>query len=208
MRVQAFLSLGKQGNPQIRTKLEPLVAKFHPQKHQAELLAIGFAIAALGDKALGESIIRKHFVLPPIPVNYRRWDLLRPGVYAIGQLRMKEFRGQIEDLSARADPFVRREAVKALSSLRDKAAIPAITARLDDTIPGVRTAAVKGLQTLTGLYNNRTPAQWRRWWANEVARGTQGLNQTTQSRNTSRKIELRKDSAASPRKHPDHPLNK
>ena len=174
MRVQALISLGKQGDPQLMTAIRGLKSRFHPEKHRAELLAIGFAIAALGDRKEGVDLIRKHFVVPAVPLQYRRWDLLRPGVYAIGQLRVGEFRLQLEDISERADPFVRREAVEALAALRDRQAIPAIVARLNDEVPGIRKAAVRSLQTLTGLYNKKVPQQWRRWWKDEVKKGTRG----------------------------------
>ena len=185
MRVQALLSLARQGDKDLRKDIESLKSQFHPEKHRAELLAIGFAVAALGDKETGKKLIRKHFIVPPVPTQYRRWDLLRPGVYAIGQLRMNEYLPQLEDISERADPFVRREAVRALSALRNKKSIPALVKRLDDEVPGVRMAAVRALQTLTGLYNNKAPNQWRRWWRREQERGTVGSNKpNTRQRQT------------------------
>ena len=171
MRAQAFLSLARHGNPKLIDQLKTIRSRFHPQKHQPELLALGYAIAALGDRETGEKILRDHFILPPTPTKFRRWDRLRPGVYAIGQLRMRDLRPALEDIADRADPFVRREAIKSLSALRDRAALPAIALRLDDDVPGVRMAAVNALQTLTGYYNLKTPQQWRRWWRTEQKRG-------------------------------------
>ena len=163
-RTQAALALARLRPLERKEELAGAALAMTSPTMQPVVLALGYALAVMGDPR-GRPLIEEHLVVPEGQTY--RWDKLRPGVYAAGQLRMVHLRGRIEEISRRADPFVRREAVGALSAMRDRAAVPALIERLGDEIPGVRDAAQLALVTLTGFRHKTTADQWRRWWATE-----------------------------------------
>ncbi len=164
-RAEAALALARLGDRAHLTALKAAAANLNDPAWQPSLLATAYALASLGDEN-GRTLIEKHLIVPD--GEYRRWDKLRPGVYAAGQLRMKKLRERLEAILVRADPFVRREAAKALGAMRDRAAIPALVEGLKDRVPGVRKEALQSLKTLTGFRHKESYEQWTRWLAREA----------------------------------------
>lgn len=80
-----------------------------------------------------------------------------------------EAREALEGLLADEDRLVRIEAVRRLVTMRDKAAVPALIARLDVESGRVRDDVADGLRLLTGLDHGTSGARWSRWWDNEGA---------------------------------------
>ncbi|MFT5434901.1 MAG: HEAT repeat protein, partial [Myxococcota bacterium] len=114
-RAEALLALARLGRKEHLDNIRTLVDGLDTERDLPILLAGAYAMVVLGDER-GRSLIVEHLV---IPEETNRWDVLRPGVYAAGVLRMTELRERIEILVKRADPFVRREAVRALVAIRD-----------------------------------------------------------------------------------------
>ena len=160
-RVEAAFAMGRLGLHGEVAGLKALAASADPERDRPVLLAVGYALARLGDPA-GKPLITQHLVIPED--GSLRWDRIRPGIVAAGELRMGELRPRLEAAAAKADPFVRREAIRALAKLRDRAAIPALIDRLEDPLPGVRGEALAALRSLTGFRYKETAEQWRRWW--------------------------------------------
>lgn len=163
-RAEAALALARVGDRKNLPALQTIAAGLTAEAFRPALLATGYAMAALGDKA-GRALIEKHLVVPE--GEYRRWDKLRPGVFAAGQLRMKGLRPRLEAIMKRADPFVRREAARALGAMRDRGALPALVQVLKDPVPGVRNEALRSLKALTGFRHKSTHEQWSRWLAEQ-----------------------------------------
>ena len=177
-RAEAARALGRGHYQHAKTALRAL-ATTDPLPPNALLLSVGYALATLGDP-IGLEILRARLVVPeakvdPMPVSPEaaltqvdmRWDQLRPGIWAAGELRLTDLRGRLEEIAKRGGPFVRREAVRALPKLRERAVIPALIAALEDPIPGVRKDALDGLRSLTGHRHKALAEDWRRWWAAE-----------------------------------------
>ncbi len=80
-----------------------------------------------------------------------------------------EARAVLEELLADEDRLVRIEAVRQLVSMRDKASVPALIARLDVESGRVRDDVADGLRLLTGLDHGTAGTRWSRWWENEGA---------------------------------------
>jgi HEAT repeat protein len=59
--------------------------------------------------------------------------------------------------------FARRAAIRAIMRIRDHGSIPTLIARLDDTMPSVRKAAMAALRVITGRTNLTTPDTWKQW---------------------------------------------
>ena len=163
-RVEAALALARIKDKSVRGDLRTLSARLDAEAHLPVLLAVGYALAVLGD-GLGRALIVEHLVVPE--GKTLRWDRLRPGVFAVGQLRLKDLRGRVETIMQRADPFVRREAARALGALRDRASIPVLVEQLRDPVPEVRDEALRSLKALTGFRHKETYEQWSRWLAQE-----------------------------------------
>ena len=159
-KIEAALGIGRLRAKKQRAVLMAAAEQFKPQGQRGALLAVGYALARIGEER-GRTIIDTHLVVPKQTV---RWDILRPGVYAANMLRMKSLQPRIEEISARADPFVRREAVIALKNMRDVKAVPSLIQRLQDKVPGVRHAAQDALVALTGYRHKRGFKQWQQWW--------------------------------------------
>ena len=74
------------------------------------------------------------------------------------------------------NPSRRMEAIAAIDQSRDATHVPALIEMLDDADPGIRLAAYRTLQDLTGRTTDYRPwasqevlraevEDWRRWWA-------------------------------------------
>lgn len=165
MRARAALALARLAPTALKVDVKRALAGLDPKADRAVILALAYALAAAGDDH-GRALIREHLTVPEAA---QRWDMYRPGIRAAGQLRMVDMVDRLAQFSERADPFVRREAVAAMSAIRDRSAIPALIARLKDPIPGVREEAEAALRALTGLRHRTGHAAWSRWWARENA---------------------------------------
>ena len=159
-RIEAALSLGRLRLKKHLGSLRSIAVELDPKTQRGPLLAVGYALARLGDE-MGPKLLDQHLV---VPEKTLRWDILRPGVYAAGKLRMKPLRKRVELLSKRADPYTRREAVIALKRMRDQRAIPVIMERLKDRVPGVRREALTALRSLTGYKYKESYSEWQQWW--------------------------------------------
>ncbi|MBT9554936.1 MAG: HEAT repeat domain-containing protein [Myxococcales bacterium] len=171
-RAEAALALGRG---RFATSLASLrsVAARSPLPETEVLLAIGYAMTRLGDDLAGRTLIEAHLAAPtpvePAPGERQavRWDRLRPGLFAAGELRLKKALPVLARAAREADPFTRREAIVALPKLRDRAAIPTLIDALGDPVPRLRDEALAGLRSLTGFRNRSRPDDWRAWWEGE-----------------------------------------
>ena len=166
VRIQAALALGKLKSRAHHELLTGLSHSLSPVNDLPVLLAVAYALALLGDTA-GVALIERHLVVPEGKVL--RWDRFRPGITAVGKLRLAGLRARVEAFSRRADPFVRRECAQALGDLRMRESIPALIELLRDQVPGVREAAQRALESITGFKHKTGADQWDRWWKSESA---------------------------------------
>jgi HEAT repeat protein len=132
------------------------------------LLALAYAVAAMGDER-GNALIREHLVTPEAQKPHH-FDRLRPGVIAVGRLRMQDMRDRIETIAQSGGPYMRREAAIALGRIRVLDAAPTLIHLLSDVVPGVRDEAQAALVALTGYKHKTRPEQWSRWWADRSAK--------------------------------------
>jgi len=160
-RVEAAFGRARLGHKKHIGTLKEYAASLKPKHHQPILLAIGFALARLGDPT-GVPMIERNFELPgPDSI---RWDPLRPGIRAARMLRLQSLAPKLAVLTQVRDPYIRRDAVTALGQMGYKGAFPQLIDRLDDEMPFVRRAALTALKQLTGFRYKETSDQWQRWW--------------------------------------------
>jgi HEAT repeat protein len=171
-RAEAALALGRGRYATSLAALRSVAAR-SPLPETEVLLAVAYAMTRLGDDAAGRALIEVHLVAPspvePVPGERQavRWDRLRPGVFAAGELRLKKALPVLVRAAREADPFTRREAILALPKLRDRSAIPTLIDALGDTVPSLRDEALAGLRSLTGFRNRVRQDDWRAWWEAE-----------------------------------------
>ena len=65
--------------------------------------------------------------------------------------------------AAHIGPFIRRHSVDALGRMKDTGAIPVLIARMTDTVPSIRKAAMRALRAVTGNAAPRSPEDWVAW---------------------------------------------
>jgi len=168
IRARAAMALARLRHKPHLATIKALLPTLKPDEELQVILALGYTVALMGDD-YGRDVITEHFVLPPEP--YHRWDRLRPGVVAIGKLRMKSLLPRLSEITRRGDPFVRRDGARALGDLRDLATVETLIELLGDKVPSVREAAQQALSATTGLRHKRSREQWLRWWTSRSDRG-------------------------------------
>ena len=161
-RVEAAFGLARLGQKEHLPRIKQHADSLAAQTHRPILLAIGFALARLGD-ASGVPMIEELFVLPP--KNAKRWDPLRPGIRAAGLLRLHSLAPKLAKLTRVPDPYIRRDSIAALAQMRSQVVFPELIQCLEDDMPFVRREALQALKQLTGFRYKETPDQWKRWWA-------------------------------------------
>ncbi len=172
-RAEAALALGRGAMrgalPALRT-----VATQSPRPPVSVLLATAYALSRLRDP-LGAALFTEHLVVPEggakvAPGARRvdvdtRWHELRPGIWAAGELRLVGHLQVVQEAALRGEPFTRRDAVVALSKLRQPRAIPTLIEALADELPSTRKLAQEALVSLTGKRTLSTAAEWRAYAA-------------------------------------------
>ena len=171
-RAEAALALGRGRYTSSLAALRSVAAR-SPLPETEVLLAVGYAMTRLGGDDAGRALIEAHLKAPaPVePVAGERqavrWDRLRPGLFAAGELRLRVALPVLARAALEADPFTRREAIVALPKLRDRAAIPSLIDALADPVPSLRDEALAGLRSLTGFRNRTRQDDWRSWWQSQ-----------------------------------------